>query len=142
MTRRGNEELGNDTLTPGEVDILIDGLSDDVAFEWVLIHLEIRNNPPETEHPPTARDIESAFRSLGRLTNRGLIRLGRIQYIDGGASGRVAPVEHIKEPLPVVHRRVEAACASAKEWADWAFSCWVVNTNRGAAVARRALANE
>ncbi len=142
MTRQGNEELGSDALTPGEIEILIDGLSDDVAFHWLLIHLEIRNNPFETEHPPTAHDIESAFRSLGRLTIRGLIRVGRIQHIDGGAPGRLAPVEHIEEQLPVVRKRVEAACASAKEWGDWGFSCWVVNTDRGDSAARRALASE
>jgi len=126
-------------LTKGELKIFIDGLTDDVAFELVLIHLGIHESSRRRDGPPVSQDIEEAFRSLERLSRLSLVRLGRIQYIDGGPPGRQAPVEHIEEPLSSVRARVEAACAAAQEWADWAFSCWVVNTPGGDAAARAAV---
>ena len=139
MTEASDPTGEGQDLTPGELEILIDGLTDDVAFDLVLIHLGIRGNPPATTNPPTSQDIENAFHSLDRLSRFSLSRVGRIQYIDGGPPGRVAPVEHIEEPLPSVRARVEAACATAQEWGDWAFSCWVVNTPGGDAAAREAV---
>ena len=41
----------NDELTAGEVEILVDGLSDDVAFSWALIHLGIGTNLPAHDLP-------------------------------------------------------------------------------------------
>jgi hypothetical protein len=32
-------------LNPGEIEILIDGLTDDVSLDWALIHLGIMGNP-------------------------------------------------------------------------------------------------
>ncbi len=71
-------------------------------------------------------------------SNRVELTPAEIEVLDGGPPGRVAPVEHIEEPLSAVKARVESASAGAKEWADWAFSCWVVNTDLGDAVARNA----
>ena len=42
------------TLSDGEVASLIDGLTDDVSFEWTLIDLGIRSNPPPVDEPPDA----------------------------------------------------------------------------------------
>ncbi len=139
MTKASDATGNGQELTPGELEILIDGLTDDVAFDLVLIHLGIRENPPTTTDPPTSQDVEDAFRSLERLCRLSLGRVGRIRYIDGGPPGRVAPVEHIEEPLSTVRARVEAACASAQEWSDWAFSCWIVNTPEGDAAAHKAM---
>ena len=101
--------------TLGELEILIDGLSDDVAFIWVLIHLGIRTNPPPTpDWAPAASDLQNAFASLRRLANHRLIRVGRIEYVDGGPPGRLAPVRHVAEDMDVVVSRVEAAVQTAK----------------------------
>lgn len=130
-------------LTPGELEILIDGLSDDVAFEWVLIHLGIQTNPPPArDWIPAASDLHDAFTSLRRLTDLSLARVGRIEYVDGGPPGRLAPVRHVAEDMDTVVSRVEAAVRTARVSEDWAFSCWVVNTDRGNVVARRALDRE
>ncbi len=130
-------------LKPGELEILIDGLSDDVAFEWVLIHLGIRTNPPPTPNwAPAASDLNAAFASLRRLTDLTLIRVGRIEYVDGGPPGRLAPVKHVAEDIDTVVSRVEAAVRTARVSDDWAFSCWVVNTDQGNVIARRALDRE
>lgn len=125
--------------TLGELEILIDGLSDDVAFIWVLIHLGIRTNPPPTpDWAPAASDLQNAFASLRRLANHRLIRVGRIEYVDGGPPGRLAPVRHVAEDMDVVVSRVEAAVQTAKVEDDWAYSCWIVNTDEGNVVARAA----
>lgn len=114
-------------LTAGERELLADADSDDVSFGWVLIHLGIRGNPPA--HPrwrPSEQDLEQAFASLSGLVQRGLIKVGRIEYLDGGAPGRIAPVRHIEEPLDAVRVRVSEAVRLAAEPEDWEFSCWVV----------------
>ena len=126
-------------LTRGEVDLLVDGLTDDISFDNALLDLGLRASPPERNAPPGANQIDAAFRSYERLLNAGLIRLGRVQYIDGGPPGRVAPVEHVAEPLTQVRARVEEACRTASDWGDWAFSCWSVNTFNGDAVASKRL---
>lgn len=43
------------------------------------------------------------------------MQIGRVQCIDGGPPGRVAPVEHIAEPIGEVRQRVENACRSDAE---------------------------
>lgn len=127
-------------LTQGELEILIDALSDDVAFDWVLIHLGIKPNPPPTpDWAPAASDLQYAFASLRRLTEGALIRVGRIEYVDGGPPGRLAPVKHIAEDMETVVGRVEAAIRDARNSTDWAYSCWVVNTDQGDVVARLAI---
>jgi hypothetical protein len=127
-------------LTPGELELLIDGLSDDVAFVWVLIHLGIRTNPPATpDWVPAAEDLHDAFASLRRLSDQALIRVGRITYLDGGPPGRLAPVRHVAEDIDAVVSRVEAAVRTARVPHDWEYSCWVVNTDRGNLLAHRAL---
>lgn len=116
-------------LSDGELALVQDAGSDDVAFVWVLIHLGLRGNPPSRpDWRPGPREIESAFATLERLGSRGLVEVGRVEYIDGGPPGRVAPVRHVAEPLAVVRERVEDAVASAREPMDWEFSCWVVST--------------
>ena len=130
-------------LTSDELDLLIDGLSDDISFIWVLIHLGIRTNPPPTpDWAPSEKDLHDAFDSLKRLTDLGLIRVGLIEYVDRGPPGRPAPVEHITEDLDVVRSRVESAVRTASVSDDWAYSCWVVNTEKGDRVAREALDRE
>jgi hypothetical protein len=127
-------------LTLGELELLIDGLSGDVDLVWVLIHLGIRSNPPPTpDWAPAASDLQDAFASLQKLNSHGLIRVGRIEYADGGPPGRLAPVRHIAEDMDSVVSRVEAAVRTACVEDDWAYSCWVVNTDDGNVIARAAL---
>jgi hypothetical protein len=123
-------------LAPGELELLIAGLSDDVAFVWVLIRLGIRENPPVDPGPPSRPDVDAAFDALERLSVAGLVKVGRTEYRDGGPPGRLAPVRHVEEPLALVRARVDEACSSGTDW-EWA--CWVVNTADGDAVAHRAL---
>lgn len=126
-------------LTDGELELLIGGLTDDISFDIALIDLGLRGNPPEREGPPDAIQIDAAFRSYERLLNAGLIRVGRVQYLDGGPPGRVAPVEHIEERFVDIRSRVDGACRTASNWGDWAFSCWSVNSDAGDALARHRL---
>ncbi len=125
-------------LTKGELGILMDGLTDDVSFGMALIHLEVRGNTPGRDNPPSVVQIDAVFRSYSRLIEAGLLKLGKLQYVDGGPPGRVAPVEHVEEPAAIVRSRVETACRSATGWGDWAFSCWTVNTKTGDERASRA----
>lgn len=127
-------------LTPGELEILVDGLTDDVAFVWVLIHLGIRTNPaPTPDWAPGASDLHEAFDSLRRLSELGLIRVGRIEFVDGGPPGRLAPVRHVAEAMDVVVSRVQTSVKTARVSDDWEFSCWVVNTDRGKLIAQQSL---
>lgn len=126
-------------VSASEAELLIHGLHDDVALEWALILLGLRSNPPDAPGPPVPEDIEAAFVVLDRLSQVGLIRVGRIEYVDGGPPGRVAPVRHVEEPLEEVKRRVLGRCQADDEW-EWA--CWVVNTDTGDEVARRVLEQE
>jgi hypothetical protein len=128
-----------DGVSDGEAELLIDGLSDDVALVWVLVHLGLRGNPPDTERPPTSDAIGQAFGHLDRLSGLGLIRVGRMEYVDGGAPGRISPVRHVEEPIKDVRARVQQRCDSG---VDWEWSCWVVNTEAGNELARQALAHE
>ena len=127
-------------LTLGELELLIDGLSGDVDLVWVLIHLGVRSNPPPTPvWAPAASDLQDAFASLRKLTSLGLIRVGRIEHTDGGPPGRLAPLRHIAEDMDSVVSRVEAAVRTACAEEDWAYSCWVVNTDDGNVIASAAL---
>ena len=121
-------------LSPGEMALLRDAQTDDVAFVWVLIDLGLRGNPPESspDWQPGPDEIDLAFRSLERLHSQRLIEVGRVEYVDGGPPGRVAPVRHIPEPLAVARQRVEAAVATARQSTDWESSCWVVAARRAA----------
>jgi hypothetical protein len=130
---------GRDGLSAGEIELLIDGLSDDVSFDLALIHLGLRGNPPVDDVPPSAETIGAAFAHFERLVGRNLVKLGRIEYVDPNQpQGTVASVKHTSEPLTEVRNRVEKACSAAAQWGDWAFSCWLVNTDAGDAAARRA----
>ena len=123
------------TFTHGEIEVLINGLWDDVAFNWVLIDLGLRGNPPVDPGPPSGEVIDAAFRSLDKLSREGLLKVGHMEYVDGGPPGRLAPVKHVEDPILVVADRVRTACRSG---ADWEWSCWVVNTPAGDEVAHRA----
>lgn len=128
------------SLSRGEVELLIDGLTDDVAFVWVLIDLGIHGNPPNTPGPPAATEVATAFQSIEHLVGLGLIAAGRLEPDDGGPSGRLTPVHHVSEPLSVIRSRVDAALAAGT---DWEWTCWLVNTDAGDLVARQAIqANE
>jgi hypothetical protein len=127
-------------LTFGELELLIDGLSGDVDLVWVLIHLGIRSNPPPTpDWAPASSDLQDAFASLRKLTSLGLIRVGRIEHTDGGPPGSLTPVRHIAEDINAVVSRVEAAVRTACAEDDWAYSCWIVNTDNGNVIANAAL---
>jgi hypothetical protein len=127
-----------DSLSVGELAVLVEGLDDDVAFNWVLLRLGIRENPPPMEDsPPSEDDVGAAFRSIDRLAGLGLIKVGRMEYVDGGPPGRVAPLRHVEEPIEEVRERVERECRAANDWSEWAFSCWIVNTAKGRSVALR-----
>jgi hypothetical protein len=116
-------------LSPGELALLRDAETDDVSFVWVLIDLGLRENPPSSpDWRPGPSEIESAFRALERLQSRGLIDVGRLEYVDRGPPGRVAPLRHVAEALAAVRQRVKAEIASARGPDDWEFSCWVVAT--------------
>lgn len=115
-------------LTSGEIELLVDGLSDHVDLGWVLIHLGIRGNPPAHPGPPSASDVDTAFVALDRLSRAGLVSVGHLEYLDGGPPGRFAPVEHVQERIGDVKTRVIEACANGT---DWEWSCWVVNTADG-----------
>jgi hypothetical protein len=129
-----------DGLSAGETALLIDGLSDDVSFEWALVHLGIRGNPASNDEPPGPTDIAMAFASFDRLVALDLVSLGRIEYVDPRQpEGTSAPVRHVAEPIAVVRQRVEQACRDANVPADWAFSCWIVNTGAGDEAARFAI---
>ncbi len=68
------------------------------------------------------------------------VAIGRIEYVDlDTPPGTFAPVRHIAEPIDLVRSRVRQACATASDSSDWAFSCWLVNTDEGDLVAQRAL---
>lgn len=120
-------------LSTGEVDLLVDGLSDDVAFVWVLIHLGLRGDPPSDLSPPTGSVVDAAFGVLARLGAAGFVRVGRMENLDGGSPGRVAPLRHVEEPLGEVKKRVMGSCLSG---VDWEWSCWAVNTSDGDDAAR------
>ena len=114
----------HERLTPGELALLEDAATDDVSFLWVLIDLGLRGNPPESPKPPSRDAVMTAFGSLETLVARGLIAVGRTEYIDQGPPGRVAPLRHVAEPLGDVLERVLAAV----DGPDWEHSCWVVAT--------------
>ena len=129
------------SLTSGELEILIDGLTDDVAFVWILIHLGLREDPPGDDRLPDAAVIATAFAHLNRLRRRGLIEIGRIAYADPNQQpGSLGPVKHFAEPTTVVRQRVEKACRVERNDRGWEFSCWSVNTEAGDDRARRHLA--
>lgn len=120
--------------------MLIDGLSDDISFSWALIDLGLRGDPPVDAAPPSPETISAAFAHFDRLLDRGLVKIGRVRYVDPDQPrGTVAPVMHVSEPITEVRNRVEEACSTASDWGDWAFSCWLVTTDAGDAVARQAL---
>jgi len=125
-------------LSDGEAELLIHGLADDVSFEWALICLGVRQNPPATDAPPDADQVAAAFASFEALIAAGFVHLGRIEHIDP-ETPPPAPVRHIAEPIDVVRERVERACAEAKHWSEWSFSCWLVTTDAGDAIARQIL---
>ena len=130
----------DDALSKGETDILVDGLTDDVSFSWVLIHLGIRANPSPLDEAPQDEAIATAFAHIERLVSRGFVKVGRVEHLDPNApQGTLAPVKHVEEPIDVVRTRVERTCREAKDWSDWAFSCWLVNTDAGDAVGRLAV---
>jgi hypothetical protein len=127
-------------VTQAEIALLIDGLSDDVSFVSALIDLGIRSNPPAVDEPPNADAIAAAFQSFDRLISAGLVKLGRIAYVDRTQPpGRIAPIEHVEEPIQIVRERVERSSQGALTSTDWAFSCWLMNTDSGDVIARRAL---
>ena len=130
--------MARDNLGSRELALLSDGLSDDVSFLWALIHLGIRANPPAVDGPPNEEDVAAAFECFQRLVEAGLVEVGRLEYVDRGPPGRVAPTRHVPEPLELVRARVQQACRASSRDGGWENSCWLVNTAKGDEVARRA----
>lgn len=124
-------------LTPGETEILIDALSDAVDFRWVMTHLGL--DTVGRNDQPCPADVHAALRSLDKLSQAGLLEVGRLEYVDGGPPGRLAPLKHLRDPMNEVADRVRAACLSGP---DWPWSCWVVNTPAGDEAARAALSSD
>jgi hypothetical protein len=89
-------------LTPGEIELLVDGRNDDVSLVWALIHLVIRSNPDERPGwKPSQEDLHAAFESFRRLIDDGYPAIGSMRAADGGPPGRLVPHEHVSER----HRR-------------------------------------
>jgi hypothetical protein len=122
-------------LTPGEVALLTDGLTEFISLLWVLIDLGIRGNPSASPEPPTVSDVDAAFSVLESLTQWGLVRVGHLEHLDGGPPD--LRFRHVEDPLPVAKRAVLDACRSGS---DWERSCWVVNTSSGLDLIRAVLA--
>lgn len=129
--------MAHEELSDGEVQLLVDGLTDDVAIVWAMIHLGVRSNPPTDPGPPTMHDIDRTFTVLEQLSARGLVRVGRMEYDDGGPPGRAAQAHHVEEPLDAVRARVKDVCGEAET--DWEWTGWIVNTEAGDNAARHAL---
>lgn len=132
--------MPHEQLSPGEIEILIDGESDDVAFDWVLIHLGIHTNAGDRPGPPTVDEALAAIAAVEGLVTAGLVRIGRVEYIDGGPPGRFGPIKHVSEPVDVVRRRVVSHLQSGDLSDEWRWLLWVVNTESGDTAARHALA--
>jgi hypothetical protein len=123
-------------LTEGEVAILVDGLSDEVGFIYVMHHLGFGAYVGAGPGAERSRAVQSAIDSLRRLVDRGLVLVGYTQYVDGGPPGRLAPYEHVSESPDDVWRRLRSDSLSTEPGAlDW--SCWCVNSPAGDEVARR-----
>lgn len=129
--------MPHEQLSDGEVELLIDGLTDDVAIVWAMIHLGVRSNPPADPGPPTTDDVERTFSALRHLSAAGMVRIGRMEYDDGGPPGRLAPIHHVEEPLETVKARVVDACRGSE--IDWEWTAWILNTEAGDNAARHAL---
>ena len=126
-------------LSSGELELLVEGLSDDIAFVYVLLHLGLRAESPGESHPPSPSDTRTALDTLAGLRAAGLIEVGHMAYVDDGPPGRVAPVQHVPDPDDAVRSRVLEACGTG---VDWEWSCWVANTDMGDEAARQALGDE
>ncbi len=122
-------------LTPGEMQLLFEGLTEYVAFVSVLIRLGIRANPPVIPGRPSVADVDSAFSALETMTQRGLVKVGHLEHLDGGPPD--CQLHLVVDPLQEVRRLVLHACESGS---DWESSCWVVNTPLGCDLALKALA--
>jgi len=132
------EWMAEVALTHGEIELLTDGLSDYVDFGWVLVRLDIRGNPPIDPGPPSEADVDAAFSILDGLSDRGLIKVGHMEYDDGGPPGRLAPIHHVEDPLGAAKASVlEGLMNSASD--DWKWNCWVENTNAGSDLIRTVL---
>jgi len=118
-----------DGISREELALLADAASDDVSFDWVLLHLKLMPELRDSSWRPGSAELEAAFSTLAKLSERGLIQVGHTEYLDGGPAGRVAPVKHVAEPLIVVRERVTSAAANGIDSVDWAFQCWVVGSD-------------
>jgi hypothetical protein len=124
-------------LTEGELEILVDGLSDEVAFRYVLLHLGLADAleaPPSTERSDA---VDAAIQSLTRLVDQNLVLVGHTRYKDGGPPGRQSPYEHVPEAPDEVWNRIRRESLSATSDLHW--TCWCVNTLAGDDLARQCL---
>ena len=128
-------------LSPGELEMLIHGLDDDVALIYAMDCLGMIKH-----QPLTPAEIETAFTSFERLVSGGFMLIGRTETVPGSKPFMVLkgreffPYRVVPEELSVVRQRVEAYCTPASAPDDWEWSCWLVNTDKGHAAARAALA--
>ena len=113
-------------LTQGEQELLLAAEDDDIDIAWALTYLGIRANDGTGPVRATQDEIEAGFRSLERLHDRGLISIGSMEYVDGGAPGRVSPVHHVSEPIDLVKQRVIETATASNDPAEWYFAAWIV----------------
>jgi hypothetical protein len=122
-------------LTMGELEILVDGLSDEVAFTYVMDHLELTGARDVPPGPERTAAVNLAIDALRKLVARGLVEVG---HTETGPRGRYAFVADHPE---IVWLRLQRDSLSAEPSDLW-FSCWCVNTPHGDDVARGHLAQE
>jgi hypothetical protein len=123
----------------GEIELLVDGLNDDVSLVWALIRLGIRSNPDERPGwKPSQDDLQVTFESFRRL----IAATPQLQHDGGGPPGRLVPHEHVSENNADIRDRVDREVASAARESDRAYACWLANTPKGDEVAREAISDE
>src|SRR5689334_14697253 len=106
--------MSQDDLSAGEIRMLVDGLSDDVALVWALIHLDIVDRRGNKNFAPTPAEIAEAFASFERLVNGGFMRIGRTETVPGsrpiiwwkGHKG-LHPYHVVPDEPTLVRRRVD-----------------------------------
>ena len=129
-------------LAHGELELLLEGLDDELSFAYVLEHLglfrysfDASSGGWNYDVRPDPTAVAEAFESLDRLVGRGLVTVtSRHPYIHNKprlSRPRRGPSDE-SEPLELVRRRVEKAIRRrrAPHW-EWDKRCWVSNTTVG-----------
>jgi hypothetical protein len=117
-------------LTRRERELLDAAQEDDISMNWALEHLGIW---PESDSPrATAEQISTAFDSLARLHERGLIVVGPLVPDDPPRWGRrrkTGAVHVESEPLEAARQRVLDVAARHKDPTAWYFAAWIASAS-------------